>query len=632
VDSAWIRVGDDSGDMVGREKMGEVVFYIYSILMIKKLKIDNYWKFQVLESEYYYNKDSLTSRNHLIVDFDFEIIENQDLNIQVFCWNNWSWKSTVLKFIYDYIAWDSTFSRILDSWSILDCNNNVVSSEKFRVHEAKNIYWYENLLSKSMIWKGSHSFTNYNENHYIRDSPYISDDNTLREIDKFIKSMWYEPLLHIWFNRESIENQLNSWKYNWDKLSISFTIEELPNNIKQEFDTKINKCNNFPEIIDILRHEDFKNIKSKFDTTIPKIPLYKDLFNKNHDDIDHEEINDNNSYYWILLYLFSTLEFRVAKTWPWITSIWWFNKIFQKIKWRIAHWIKYFWWSERQDQFEKLLTTLQDIQKTNKEPIFYFQYLFNRHNKALPRKKLSEWERNMLHYFYNIFMQIHKWKCNIILIDEPEKSLHPRWEQEFIWLLKQVVKWKLNHINTWINRWDDWYTSVQIFIATHSTFIPTDVESKNIHKLYTKPVSLLHSNKLWYKDDLTYYRENNLLYSSDSYQKSLIGDTRVNIEKIIYKLNKRLDEEFPSSYWASQSEIDAYLFDLDTVSGAESSKLLEELVAWVETWKRKHIRSSSKHPWFQNINSKIELIDKINTTFEKSNNIAAKYLLYKLNI
>lgn len=91
----------------------------------------------------------------------------------------------------------------------------------------------------------------------------------------------------------------------------------------------------------------------------------------------------------------------------------------------------------------------------------------------------SSWEKQLI-WIINWINNYIKWK-NIkdkvlnIIIDEPEISLHLEWQRKFMYYLIQWVNTILNRKNIWL---------VNIYIATHSPFIISDLPKENIIFLY----------------------------------------------------------------------------------------------------------------------------------------------------
>ena len=86
----------------------------------------------------------------------------------------------------------------------------------------------------------------------------------------------------------------------------------------------------------------------------------------------------------------------------------------------------------------------------------------NKSNSSLSIQDLSSGEYHLLITLIGIFASIEK--DSLILIDEPEISLHPNWQMRYISFLKDVFAK---------------YASCQFIITTHSHFLVSDLEGKS---------------------------------------------------------------------------------------------------------------------------------------------------------
>ena len=83
-------------------------------------------------------------------------------------------------------------------------------------------------------------------------------------------------------------------------------------------------------------------------------------------------------------------------------------------------------------------------------------WYYKSENKDIAVKKLSSGEQNELIIFYNLLFK--STKGDIVLIDEPEISLHIAWQQQLITDLKEIAK----------------ETGISLLISTHSPDIIGD--------------------------------------------------------------------------------------------------------------------------------------------------------------
>lgn len=97
---------------------------------------------------------------------------------------------------------------------------------------------------------------------------------------------------------------------------------------------------------------------------------------------------------------------------------------------------------------------------------------YNQVNKDFKIKflHLSEGQRNFLNIFSQISDIVSKTKENqlsIILLDEPDQSLHPEWSRRFVDFLCEEMKCYENK-------------KIQIILSTHSPFLASDLPKENI--------------------------------------------------------------------------------------------------------------------------------------------------------
>ncbi len=103
-----------------------------------------------------------------------------------------------------------------------------------------------------------------------------------------------------------------------------------------------------------------------------------------------------------------------------------------------------------------------EFSKLDKDKEIYFK---NQQSDEIKLKNLSNGEKEIITKVFPLF--ISPIKNSIILIDEPESSLHPNWQNEIISLYAKIAKKNNN----------------QIIIATHSPHIVSAVENKYVKVL-----------------------------------------------------------------------------------------------------------------------------------------------------
>ena len=100
-----------------------------------------------------------------------------------------------------------------------------------------------------------------------------------------------------------------------------------------------------------------------------------------------------------------------------------------------------------------------EFSSLDKEKEIYFK---NKQSEKIKLKDLSGGEKEIITKVFPLF--ISQIKDSVILIDEPESSLHPNWQNEIIGLYKIIAEKNNN----------------QIIIATHSPHIVSAIENKYI--------------------------------------------------------------------------------------------------------------------------------------------------------
>ncbi|WP_372780715.1 AAA family ATPase (plasmid) [Priestia aryabhattai] len=116
-------------------------------------------------------------------------------------------------------------------------------------------------------------------------------------------------------------------------------------------------------------------------------------------------------------------------------------------------------------------------------------------DEFFPIEEASSGEAHFITTMINLLSKVEK--KSIILIDEPETSLHPNWQNQYIYILKKIFT----------QYWDSHF-----IIATHSHFFVSDLEPSSssivsLKKESSKTISTLHEDDTfgWSADDVLYY-------------------------------------------------------------------------------------------------------------------------------
>ncbi len=119
-------------------------------------------------------------------------------------------------------------------------------------------------------------------------------------------------------------------------------------------------------------------------------------------------------------------------------------------------------YSELRNYLKKILTNLNlevEFGSLDKNKEIYFK---NEQSDKIKLKDLSGGEKEILTKIFPLY--ISNIKDSVILIDEPESSLHPNWQNEIVYLYKKVAEQNNN----------------QIIITTHSPHIVSAVNNKSL--------------------------------------------------------------------------------------------------------------------------------------------------------
>jgi len=119
-------------------------------------------------------------------------------------------------------------------------------------------------------------------------------------------------------------------------------------------------------------------------------------------------------------------------------------------------------YEQMRNALNNILSTLNlqiEFSKLDKQKEIYFR---NNQSEEIKLKDLSGGEKEIITKIFPLY--ISQIKNSVILIDEPESSMHPNWQIEIIDLYKKIAELNNN----------------QIIIATHSPHIVSAIENKYI--------------------------------------------------------------------------------------------------------------------------------------------------------
>ena len=150
------------------------------------------------------------------------------------------------------------------------------------------------------------------------------------------------------------------------------------------------------------------------------------------------------------------------------------------------------------------------------------QILFERNNKEIPISKLSSGEKQIVFRGSFLLKDINSLNGALVLIDEPEISMHPLWQLKIVEFYKNIFT---NNIGD---------QTSQIFFATHSPFIVD-----NINPLNKKIIILKKS-------------ETGEIYTPQS--SEYFGWTSEKIIEETFKIKYNLDKSLPYVFIAGETD------------------------------------------------------------------------------
>lgn len=156
------------------------------------------------------------------------------------------------------------------------------------------------------------------------------------------------------------------------------------------------------------------------------------------------------------------------------------------------------------------------------------QVIFTKNDKEIPIESLSSGEKQIVFRGAFLLKDIQSTKGRIVLIDEPEISLHPNWQKKILDFYK----------NLFVD--DNQKQTSQVLVATHSPFVVHNQNRKN------DKVIVLQRNdagSITVVEHPEYYDCSSTRAIEDAFQDSVIISHMENEEQIVY-LEGRTDEKY----------------------------------------------------------------------------------------
>ncbi len=149
----------------------------------------------------------------------------------------------------------------------------------------------------------------------------------------------------------------------------------------------------------------------------------------------------------------------------------------------------------QQNQMQKILSDYRVLQELQRLQIIKDTTLFiHKNGKSFSFEECSSGEKHILYAFLNIARYVSE--NSLILIDEPEISLHPNWQMQYITVLKQLFSE---------------YASCHFVLASHSPYLVSDLSPEssalvvlNVENGIRKASTLDYSTYAWSTENILY--------------------------------------------------------------------------------------------------------------------------------
>jgi hypothetical protein len=403
-------------------------------------------------------------------EFKIKKVENY---FSIILWKNWVWKSSFIEYLINYYILNSisTFELMYITFSPFD---NVKRSSK------KDVIYLYNWLKSKTNWTVKSAI--YNDNK-IKILKYLE----LWKYNEFWKLIsyiyWKNINIEITFNINDtiLIEKLSSFDL---EKSIDFeifykkTVLKLKSNKDKFLKILKNDLEKYKEgfiALDLESCLKLENIQKPEKKLKDKIKDFQDKKLFIYDNMWELEIKT--------LIIFSKI----------YIEIWNFNYIGYKELYNNK-----FYKINGNIDFIEFITKLNSIRKINSwTQAVNIDFWFHKDNDFFSLSNSSSWELILLYTFLHLsdFYKINDnkdYKINnnkkIILIDEPENSLHPQWQRDYI-----------EKINQWLDIL--WFKNCFFIIVTHSPLIILWSQEKNFNietQVFEKKYNV---DVYWFKKD-----------------------------------------------------------------------------------------------------------------------------------
>lgn len=338
---------------------------------------------------------------HFEVDFGASKLYNSQLNLSVIVGDNGTGKTSLLKFIAEVFTSDKITGNFFLEYTI----NNESKTISNNVDNIKH-----NLKPKKVIVSSYSTFEQFKTDHKMRDSETLSDLNAKFE------------------NRSQYVYAGPKKKFNSASLSSIY----LPI-LKNYLLSGIKKSVAIQELLREIGYTKEPLIQLKRMRVMRRIDQKQHYANEGLIEIAYRVDEFNNKFSNMIHTNFGHQRKKLIDL-----------RILQEYSGGVDQWI-------------------EDVQKLEKIGINVIEDLwFPKEFGLIPMKSFSSGELSMFFRFFKLIDNITD--TSIVLIDEPETHLHPRWIQKYIKMLNDIFG----------------HYDCHIIIATHSPLIVSDVASECI--------------------------------------------------------------------------------------------------------------------------------------------------------
>lgn len=320
-----------------------------------------------------------------------------------FCDSNWNVFDTII-LVWENGSWKSTILNIIHEFSNFGLPNGEWNMDEKRAFEVE--------------------FSEAEMEFILEQTPWLTTWNIFKiSYDTSIKNWWDQ--LNIEYCNKYFQTEWEFHKSNYNKFNF-VNSSKIRKNFKSIFsDVSINfNSNRVANVTNIDTDMEITENKKSTETISTEITqMLVDIRNKDNEDlVTWQEINKQ----------YAPIELREKRTTR-------FKKAFKEM-----------FWDKLEFVWVKALTPI-----------------FKKGDKEIQINNLSSWEKQIVFRGSYLLKDKESIKWGLILIDEPEISLHPKWQLEILNFYKNLFK----------N--EQWIQESQIFTVTHSPFIIHSWERMN---------------------------------------------------------------------------------------------------------------------------------------------------------